>query len=116
MHEAIHKSIMACDVDIRKDLYANLVCAGGSTMFAGIGARLTTELEALVPPFIWDRGPTHGAAARASKVNVIAPPERKYSVWIGGSILSSLHTFSSFWITKAEYDDAGASIVHRQCP
>jgi len=48
-------------------------------------------------------------------VKIIAPPERKYSVWIGGSILSALGTFQSMWITKQEYEDAGPSIVHRKC-
>ena len=48
-------------------------------------------------------------------IRVIAPPERKYSVWIGGSILSSLGTFQQSWITKDEYDELGPSIVHRKC-
>ena len=51
----------------------------------------------------------------SSKVKVHATPERKYSVWIGGSILSSLSNFQCMWITKAEYDDAGPQIVHRKC-
>merc|ERR1712226_434423 len=34
------------------------------------------------------------------KIKIIAPPERKYSVWIGGSILASLSTFQQMWITK----------------
>lgn len=46
---------------------------------------------------------------------VVAPPERKYSVWIGGSILSSLSTFQQMWIAKSEYDESGPSIVHRKC-
>lgn len=46
---------------------------------------------------------------------IIAPPERKYSVWIGGSILASLSTFQQMWISKPEYDEAGPSIVHRKC-
>ncbi len=44
-----------------------------------------------------------------------SPSDRKYSVWIGGSILSSLSTFQSMWITKAEYDESGPQIVHRKC-
>merc|ERR1712110_1013032 len=40
------------------------------------------------------------------KIKIIAPPERKYSVWIGGSILASLSTFQQMWISKQEYDDA----------
>jgi len=51
----------------------------------------------------------------ASKIKVLAVPERKYCVWIGGSILSSISTFSDMWITKEEFDDAGESIVHRKC-
>ncbi|XP_070599031.1 actin, alpha skeletal muscle-like [Erythrolamprus reginae] len=46
---------------------------------------------------------------------IIAPPERKYSVWIGGSILASLSTFQQMWISKDEYEEAGPSIVHRKC-
>ncbi|CAF3735168.1 unnamed protein product [Rotaria sp. Silwood1] len=46
---------------------------------------------------------------------MVAPPERKYSVWIGGSILASLSTFQQMWISKQEYDESGPSIVHRKC-
>ena len=49
------------------------------------------------------------------QIKVVAPPERKYSVWIGGSILASLSTFQQMWISKAEYDESGPSIVHRKC-
>jgi len=43
----------------------------------------------------------------AAKIKVVAVPERKYCVWIGGSILSSISTFSEMWITREEFDDAG---------
>jgi actin len=46
---------------------------------------------------------------------VVAPPERKYSVWIDGSILASLSTFQAMCISKAEYDECGPAIVHRKC-
>merc|ERR1712037_720854 len=55
------------------------------------------------------------AAASTIKIKIIAPPERKYSVWIGGSILASLSTFQQMWISKQEYDECGPSIVHRKC-
>merc|ERR1711963_714127 len=51
----------------------------------------------------------------AIKIKIIAPPERKYSVWIGGSILASLSTFQQMWISKQEYDECGPAIVHRKC-
>jgi len=101
IHDCTFQTIMKCDVDIRKDLYSNIVLSGGTTMFQGIGERMTKELTALAPSTM--------------KIKVVAPPERKYSVWIGGSILSSLSTFQQMWISKAEYDESGPSIVHRKC-
>ena len=35
IHETVYNSIMKCDVDIRKDLYANNVLSGGTTMYPG---------------------------------------------------------------------------------
>ncbi|KAG4190165.1 hypothetical protein ERO13_A07G015650v2, partial [Gossypium hirsutum] len=49
------------------------------------------------------------------RVKVIASPDRKYSVWIGGSILASLSTFEQLWITKEEYMESCSSIVHMKC-
>jgi len=103
--EGIHKltfdSIMSCDIDIRRDLFENTVLSGGSTMFPGIQDRLMAEMKQLAPAQI--------------KVKVVAPAERKYSVWIGGSILSSLASFQEMWIQSAQYDESGPSIVHRMC-
>ncbi len=95
-------AINRCDVDIlRKDLFGNVVLSGGTTMFPGIGEGMTKELTALAPSTM--------------KIKVVAPPGRKYSTWIGGSILASLFTFEPMWISKAEYDECGPSIVHRKC-
>jgi len=96
-----YNSIMKCDVDIRKDLYGNVVMSGGTTMYPGIADRMQKEISAKAPPTM--------------KVKMIAPPERKYSVWIGGSILASLSTFQNMWISKQEFDESGPSIVHRKC-
>ncbi|KAF4659754.1 Actin, aortic smooth muscle [Perkinsus olseni] len=101
IHETLFNSIMKCDLDIRKDLYANVVLSGGTTMFSGIRERMGKELTALAPSTM--------------KIKVVAPPERKYSVWIGGSTLASLSTFQQMWITKEEYDEVGPTIVHRKC-
>lgn len=101
IHKLISNSIQMCDVDIQKDLYANIVLSGGTTMFPGITDRLQEEISALAPSTM--------------KVNIIAPPERKYSGWIGGSILASLSTFQQMWISKQEYDEAGPRIVAHKC-
>nr|XP_028682129.1 POTE ankyrin domain family member G isoform X1 [Macaca mulatta] len=101
IHETTFNSIMKSDVDIRKDLYSNTVLSGGTTMYPGMADRMQKEITALAPSTI--------------KIKIIAPPERKYSVWVGGSILASLSTFRQMWITKQEYDESGPSIVHRKC-
>ena len=46
---------------------------------------------------------------------MIASPERKYMVWVGGSLLACLSSFQNMWIAKSEYDEAGPTIVHRKC-
>merc|ERR1719347_27845 len=99
--ELTFKSIMKCDVDIRKDLYGNIVMSGGTTMYPGIADRVQKGIKAMAPD--------------SMTIKIIAPPERKYSVWIGGSILSSLSTFEEMWIKKEEYDESGPAIVHRKC-
>jgi len=101
IHNLVYSSIMKCDIDIRKDLYKNIVMSGGTTMFDGIADRLFHEVKSLAPS--------------GNEIKIIAPPERKYSVWIGGSILASLSTFEEMWVTKEEYDEAGPAIVHRKC-
>lgn len=101
IHDTTFNSIMKCDVDIRKDLYGNIVLSGGTTMFEHIADRMSKEVTALAPS--------------SMKIKVVAPPERKFSVWIGGSILASLSTFQQMWIAKSEYDESGPSIVHRKC-
>ncbi|KAJ6782153.1 hypothetical protein PWT90_07446 [Aphanocladium album] len=101
IHTTTFNSIIKCDVDVRKDLYNNIVVSGGTTMYPGLADRMQKELTALAPS--------------SMKVKIIAPPERKYSVWIGGSILASLSTFQQMWVSKQEYDESGPSIVHRKC-
>ena len=101
IHELVFNSIMKCDVDTRRELYQNVCLSGGTTMINGLPERLNKELVSLAPSTI--------------KVKIIAPAERKYSVWIGGSVLSSLSTFQANWISKSEYEEAGPSIVHRKC-
>ncbi len=101
IQDLTYKSIQECDVDVRRDLYQNIILSGGTTMYEGINERLLSEIEKRAP--------------KAISVKVIASPDRKYAVWRGGSTLTSLSTFASMWITKEDYDEHGASIVHRKC-
>ena len=44
------------------------------------------------------------------------PTERRFAVWIGGSILASLGSFQQLWMSKSEYDEIGASGIEAKCP
>jgi actin-related protein len=101
IHEMIYNSIMKCDIDIRKTLYGNVVLSGGSSLFPGIADRLQKELTSLAPS--------------TTKIMIIAHPERKYSAWIGGSVLASHSAFQEKWISKEEYDESGPSIARHKC-
>jgi len=111
LHELTKKTVNDCDLDVRKDLLGNVVMSGGTTMFPNMPERLQAEIQGLVP--------------EATKVKVIAPPERMISVWIGGSILASLSTFSRMWICRESnpdaqppivgYEEVGPRIVHQMC-
>jgi actin-related protein len=91
IHKFTHDSIIKCDNDIRRDLFKNIVLAGGCTMFDGMQARMKKEIQALAPS---PMGP-----------EVEAPADRKYSCWLGGAILSLIDKFDPMWITKKEYDE-----------
>ena len=65
LSDLVFQSIMRCDVDIRKDLFANIVLAGGGSMLRGLEQRLTNDLTALAPS--------------SFRVKLVAPPERKHS-------------------------------------
>ena len=94
-------SVFKSDIDVRRELLKNVIMSGGSTMYEGIADRLKTELTGLAPA--------------GSEIRIVAAPDRKYAVWKGASTLASLSTFAASWISKDEYEEHGAGIVHRKC-
>eukprot|EP01040_Poterioochromonas_malhamensis_P003048 gene3048-3240_t len=96
IHELISQTIINCDPTLQRDLSSSIILSGGNTMFPGIVERLTKEVINL------------------NNVQVVASHKRDLLPWIGGSILSSLSSIQGMWITKAEYDETGPSIVHRK--
>ncbi|VDN37565.1 unnamed protein product [Gongylonema pulchrum] len=93
-----------CDIDIRPAMYSGLTVTGGNSLLMGFTERLNHDLAHKCPPTI--------------KLRVYAAPtpmERRFGAWIGGSILASLGAFQQMWISRAEYDDEGKSIVTKKC-
>ncbi|RWS06576.1 beta-actin-like protein, partial [Leptotrombidium deliense] len=62
IHEITHMSIMRCNIDIHKDMFANILLSGGSTMYSGFAERMLKEITALAPS--------------SHKIKIIAQPER----------------------------------------
>ncbi|CAG8725090.1 13316_t:CDS:2, partial [Funneliformis mosseae] len=99
IHQVVFDSINRTDLDLRKILFANVVLSGGSTLYKDFGTRLLSEIRKL--------------AVKDIKIKIFAPPERKYSTWIGGSILAALSTFKKMWVSAEEFQE-DRDIIHRK--
>ncbi|CAJ0539027.1 hypothetical protein HG530_007620 [Fusarium avenaceum] len=97
VHQIVVDAINRTDLDLRKSLYSNIVLSGGSTLTKGFGDRLLTELQKL--------------AVKDMRIKIFAPPERKYSTWIGGSILAGLSTFRKMWVSIDDWHE-NPDIIH----
>ena len=104
LHKMIERAIARCtqqDVVLCKTFYANIVLAGGCSMLAGFASRMEAEVTAIAPPGIM--------------VKVIAPPERRSSSWIGGSIIGGMSVYKKQSTSKAEYKEYGPNAIHLKC-
>jgi centractin len=99
VHQVVVDSIGRTDLDLRKNLFANIVLSGGTTLTKGFGDRMLAEVKRL--------------AVREMKIKIFAPPERKYATWIGGSILAGLSTFKRMWVSAEEYNE-DPDIIHKK--
>lgn len=99
-------SVGMCDIDIRPSLYSSVIVTGGNTLLQGFTDRLNRDLSTKTPPSMRLKiiSGTTGSA------------ERRFSSWIGGSILASLGSFQQMWISKQEFEEGGKSCVERKCP
>jgi centractin len=93
-------AIMKSDLELRPKLFSQIVLAGGTTLLPGFGERILAETKARAPS--------------QTKIRIAAPPDRLHSAYVGGSILASLSTFRSMWVSKAEYEEYGSNILHRR--
>ncbi|ODV62595.1 actin-2 [Ascoidea rubescens DSM 1968] len=100
IQDMILESINKIDLDLRNELYRNIVLSGGNTLIKGFGDRLLIELK--------------NNTMKRTKIKIYAPPERKYSTWIGGSILGGLSTFKRMWVTYGEYQE-NPDLIHSKC-
>ncbi|KAA8906705.1 actin family [Sphaerosporella brunnea] len=97
VHQIVVDAINRTDMDLRKALFGNIVMSGGSTLTKGFGDRLLSEVRRL--------------AVKDMKIKIFAPPERKYSTWIGGSILAGLSTFRKMWVSIDDWHE-NPEVIH----
>ncbi|KAF3038576.1 centractin- actin- protein of the dynactin complex [Didymella pomorum] len=97
VHQIVVEAIQRTDMDLRKSLYGNIVLSGGSTLTKGFGNRLLHEVQRL--------------AVKDMRIKILAPPERIYTTWTGGSILAGLSTFKKMWVEKDEWQE-NPDIIH----
>ena len=101
IHQIVVDAINRTDMDLRKSLFGNIVLSGGSTLTKGFGDRLLYEVQRL--------------AVKDMRIKIFAPPERKYSTWIGGSILAGLSTFRKVCVNRPEYLLSSVLTVTARC-
>jgi actin-related protein len=100
-------SVFRCEREQQAALLSTVVLAGGGSCLDGAVDRLRMEVEGLVH--------VHTPGWRV-KVLGPSPSERRVCSWMGGSILASLGSFNENWMTKAEYEEHGSTLVNRKCP
>lgn len=84
-------------MDLRQSLFHSIILSGGTTLTKGFGDRLLYDLQKLAP--------------KDTRIKIMAPPERKYSTWIGGSILAGLSTFRKLWVTMDDWHE-NPDVIH----
>lgn len=100
----IDKAISNVPMDLKNEMWNNIVMSGGNTMFPNFKEKMMQELRII-------------ASTNSNIKEIISKPERRYAAWIGGSIVSSIQNFQGYWIEQNEYKESGggSTIIHRKC-
>lgn len=97
----VYDSLNKCSITLKRELYTNMILTGGNSLFEGFPEKFTKKVQDLAPIGV--------------KTRVLLNNSRKYSTWIGGSILGMLSGFKPLWITKQDYEENGALIMDKKC-
>ncbi|KAL8456056.1 hypothetical protein Emag_000131 [Eimeria magna] len=106
LSEAVRQVAEGVESEGYRDLLSVMILTGGCSSIPGMVERVSREL--MEDP----------AVCAGQKVRLLAAPgslERRYSAWVGGSILSSLSSFQAAWCSREEYEEHGPAVVQRKC-
>eukprot|EP00924_Labyrinthula_sp_SR-Ha-C_P015462 snap_masked-scaffold_4-processed-gene-0.25-mRNA-1 protein AED:0.01 eAED:0.01 QI:0/0/0/1/1/1/2/0/371 len=100
LHLLLFRSILNCDIDVRKDLFQNILLVGGNTLFSGFQKRLQNELQKLAPKKV--------------SVKVVAPEDRKESICKSAAYVAAQPFLEQYWVLKEEYEYFGPSVINKK--
>lgn len=100
IHDLAFQAVSKCELDIQKGLCSNVVLSGGTMCLQGVQERMQKELTTLVPPSLL--------------VKVQRPDAPADAAFAGGSLLASLRGVHRKWVTREQYEEHGASIIHER--
>ncbi|CAG0894281.1 unnamed protein product [Cyprideis torosa] len=105
MRELIQGAIRKYDIRAKGLMVSNLMVTGGNTLIKGLTQRLQREVTANVPVTMKCRVFCSGGGN-----------ERRFSAWLGGSILASSAAFSSMKFNKSDYEEHGKEAISLYFP
>ncbi len=100
LHQLLYDAIQACSIDVRRELYSNIVLSGGNSLMKGFPQRLRKEMTSLAPPVV--------------KINVITSEDQSNMSWYGGSVIGDMSTFKEdSCVSKATFLEEGPKAITR---
>ena len=101
VHQMVYDCLNKCNINVKRELYGNMILTGGNSLFEGFSEKFSRKVQDLAPIGV--------------KTRVLATNTRKYSTWIGGSILGMLQGFKSIWVSKQDYEETGVLVMDKKC-
>jgi actin-related protein len=140
IHSMVTETIRSLPIDLKRDMYDNIILSGGTTLLPGLAERIKAEVKRLVPPTVEVTVSSKGCkpgrtttmafglpmrypferqdpcslldASGSHPPQVHAPVNRHLAVWAGGSVLASTQHFNGHWISRDEFEAYGSDLLH----
>lgn len=109
--EQVYNCIMRCDVNIRNELFSNIVLDGGPMMIPGMKQRMQKEITKVIN----SAKKFHGNNAYTPDRICVSSPTNEHMTWSGGCVLANTNYFQNQLITLEEYNEIGPNIANIKC-
>ena len=109
----VDTTIQSCPIDLRRDLYSNIVLSGGTTLFKNFNKRLGDEMQRRINERLTKYRENSGKEPTPIKCKISDFPTQRYAVWYGASQFASSANFKNVVHTREQYLEYGPSICRR---